>query len=108
MFFPQLTVKKEDILNFLQITNVMCKSNKYEENISLNNCQNCIHFKKCVIWNDKDFLKYYKYHKYCEKCNNQEEILNRGYVFICWRLQQDGLLSERYLLECCSCLRLHD
>ena len=110
LFFPKLNITRENILDFLPITNVKCKSKELQNEgiISWDYCQDCIHYKDCVMWNDENFLKFYQRHKCCEKCKNQEELLNRGYVLYCWQLQKAGLLPKKYQLQCCSCLRLQD
>ncbi len=110
LFYPELNFTKEYILDFLSITNVTCKTKELQnEGIpSREYCQDCVYYKDCVIWNDENFLKFYQKHKYCEKCKNQNELLNRGYVLLCWQLQKSGLLPRKYQLECCSCFRLYE
>jgi len=48
------------------------------------------------MWNDENYLKFYQRHKYCEKCKNQNELLNRGYVLLCWLLKKGELLPKKY------------
>ena len=82
LFYPELNITKEYILDFLPITNVTCKTKELQnEGIpSREYCQDCVYYKDCVMWNDKNFLKFYQKHKYCEKCKNQNELLNRGFL----------------------------
>ena len=110
MFYPELDIAKEDILDFLPIINVICKSKSLQNKgiISRVDCQDCTNYQDCVMWNDEDFLKFYKKHKYCEKCKIQNELLNRGYVLFCWQLLKAGLLPKKYQLQCCSCFRIQD
>ena len=110
LFYPKLNITKEDILSFLPITNVKCKSKELQNEgiISRDYCQDCVYYNDCVMWNDENFLKFYQKYKYCEKCKNLNELLNRGYVLLCWLLQKGGLLPKKYQLQCCSCFRLQD
>lgn len=110
MFCPKINIAKEDILDFLPITDVICKSKRLQNKgiISWVYCQDCNHYKDCIMWNDEDFLKFYEKHKYCEKCKTQNELLNKGYVLLCWQLQKAGLLPKKYELQCCSCFRILD
>lgn len=110
LFYPELNITKEYLLCFLPITNVKCRSKELQNEgiITRDYCQDCVYYNDCVMWNDENFLKFYQKYKYCEKCKNQNELLNRGYVFICWQLQKDGLLPKKYQLQCCTCFRLQD
>lgn len=105
-----LNITKEELLNFLSISNVKCRSKELYKEVttSIEDCQDCSHYEHCVIWKDENFLKFNEEHKYCERCKDQREVLNKGYIYICWKLQKVGLLPEQFQFQCCSCHRLED
>ena len=105
IYFPKLNIEESELLNFLKIYDVTCKSksSREEGGISIEYCHNCIHFKECVIWNDEKFIDFHEKNQCCKNCGNP---LTRGYLYLIWRFSLKELLQKDFQFICCSCYRL--